>query len=79
MADQIKLDFTISPNGEITISVRGAKGKACLKETRPFEEGLSGGKIESRTLTNEYYEEPAPDLAPVGATKGRHKKSRGEE
>lgn len=69
--DKTELVFTISPDGEVTIAVRGAKGKACLDETRPFEEGLSGGAVESRTLTGEYYEEPAPVGAPG---KGRHSK-----
>jgi len=70
--DKIELVFTISPDGEVAIAVSGVKGKACLDETRSFERGLSGGKVESRTLTSEYYEEPIP--AGASSSKGRHSK-----
>jgi hypothetical protein len=51
------IQIEISPTGEVSFTVNGVKGKACLDETKFLEEAL-GDTIESRELTSEYYENP---------------------
>jgi hypothetical protein len=51
---------TIDENGDITIAVRGAKGKECLKLTEQIEK-LLGGKVVERTLKREYYDRAQVD------------------
>lgn len=46
---------TIDEDGEVTVSVRGVKGKACLKLTEQIEK-LLGGKVVERKLTREYHD-----------------------
>lgn len=49
-----ELEITISPSGEVSITVRGVKGKKCLELTAFLEEEL--GQITSRELTPDYYQ-----------------------
>ena len=51
-----EIDVYISPNGTIKVEIRGAKGKKCLSLTKEME-GLLGGQILDRTLTDEYNQE----------------------
>ena len=51
-----EIDVYISPNGTIKVEIRGAKGKKCLRLTKEME-GLLGGQILDRTLTDEYNQE----------------------
>jgi hypothetical protein len=48
--------ITISPTGEVSFTVKGVKGAACLAETAFLEQALGGGVLE-REKTSEYYEE----------------------
>jgi hypothetical protein len=57
MADII---FTIDPDGNITITVEGAKGKDCTALTAELEEAL--GVVLDREFTTEYYEEATDQL-----------------
>ena len=50
-----KMKFTISPDGEISISVEGAVGKECETMTAPFEALL--GDVSKKTYKNEYYQQ----------------------
>ena len=45
----------IMPDGEITIVVRGVKGKSCYDASRQVEEAL--GKTRSDAKTGEYHEQ----------------------
>lgn len=57
MAKQRKeIHITISPKGAVTYTVTGVKGASCVEETQFLDEGLAGGKVESREVTGEYYE-----------------------
>ena len=49
-----EIQVEILPNGEVKISVKGAKGSQCLEMTRFLEEAL--GEVAERELTTEYYE-----------------------
>ncbi len=51
-----EIDVFIDRDGQVRIEVRGAKGRACLDLTAPLERAL-GGRIESREMTVEFYEE----------------------
>jgi hypothetical protein len=58
MADKKELEITIAPDGTVSVQVKCIKGQSCVDETKFLEEAL-GGKIESRELTSEYYEQPS--------------------
>ena len=58
MAEKKELEITIGPDGEVTVRVKCIKGQSCVDETRFLEQAL-GGAVESRELTDEYYEQPA--------------------
>ena len=58
MAERKELEITITPEGEVQVRVKCIKGQSCVDETRFLEEAL-GDTIESRELTDEYYEQPA--------------------
>jgi hypothetical protein len=58
MAEKKELEITIGPNGEVSVLVKCIKGHSCTEETKFLEEAL-GNAIESRELTDEYYEQPA--------------------
>lgn len=49
------IEITISPNGEVSFTVKGVKGASCLDETKFLEQALGGGVIEQEKTT-EYYE-----------------------
>jgi hypothetical protein len=57
MAERKELEITIGPDGEVTVLVKCVKGQSCVDETKFLEEAL-GNTIESRELTDEYYEQP---------------------
>lgn len=50
-----EIDLIFTPDGEVTLQVKGAKGKKCIKLTKELEEEL--GLIIEREKTSEYYEE----------------------
>jgi hypothetical protein len=52
-----ELEITIAPDGSVSVQVKCVAGQSCVDETKFLEEAL-GGKIESRELTAEYYEQP---------------------
>lgn len=58
MAERKELEITITPDGQVQVRVKCVKGQSCVDETRFLEEAL-GDTIESRELTDEYYEQPA--------------------
>ncbi len=49
-----EIEITIDKNGEVKLSVKGAKGKTCLDLTKFLEEGL--GEVSERKHTSEFYE-----------------------
>ena len=57
MAERKELEITIAPDGTVSVQVKCIKGASCVDETKFLEEAL-GGKVESRELTSEYYEQP---------------------
>ena len=57
MSERKELEITISPDGEVQVLVKCVKGQSCVDETKFLEEAL-GNTIESRELTDEYYEQP---------------------
>ncbi len=50
--------ITIGPDGEVSFTIKGAKGKSCINETKFLEEAL-GGEVQEREFTAEYYESGA--------------------
>ena len=56
MAEKKELEITIGPDGEVKVLVKCIKGASCVTETKFLEEAL-GNTIESRELTDEYYEQ----------------------
>ena len=50
------IEITISPSGEVSFTVKGVKGSACLDETKFLEAALGGGVLEQEK-TSEYYQE----------------------
>jgi hypothetical protein len=57
MSQKKELEITIGPDGEVQVLVKCIKGQSCVDETKFLEEAL-GNTIESRELTDEYYEQP---------------------
>ena len=57
MADREELEIEISRDGEVTIRVKGLKGKKCLKYMDVFKEVV--GEVKGATRTSEFYE-PEP-------------------
>ena len=57
MSERKELEITIGPDGEVSVKVKCIKGASCVDETKFLEEAL-GNTIESRELTDEYYEQP---------------------
>ena len=51
-----ELEITISPTGEVSFTVKGVKGGACLAETKFLEDAL-GGVVLEREKTSEFWEE----------------------
>jgi hypothetical protein len=56
MANKKELEITIAPDGTVSVKVLCVKGQSCVDETKFLEEAL-GGKVDSRELTSEYYEQ----------------------
>jgi len=48
-----ELEVTISPEGKVSILVKGIKGKRCVDITKTLEDAI--GEVENRTFTSEYY------------------------
>jgi hypothetical protein len=57
MSERKELEITIGPDGEVSVKVKCIKGASCVDETKFLEDAL-GNTIESRELTDEYYEQP---------------------
>jgi hypothetical protein len=57
VADRLEIEFTISPQGEVTLETHGLKGEACLEETKGLE--LRLGDVRRRTRTGEYWQQAA--------------------
>ena len=51
---QHDIEIKISKTGEVTVSVKGVKGKGCLTYAKFFQKLI--GEVKSQTLTSEYYE-----------------------
>ena len=56
MAMKREMEVTISPSGEVSMTVKCVPGKAC-EEFSQFLEDALGGEVLDRTRTAEYYEE----------------------
>jgi hypothetical protein len=56
MSQKKELEITIGPDGEVQVLVKCIKGASCVDETKFLEDAL-GNTIESRELTDEYYEQ----------------------
>ncbi len=51
---QHDIDIQIARDGEVTVTVRGAKGKTCLKYAEFLAKVV--GSVKDQQLTSEYYE-----------------------
>jgi hypothetical protein len=60
MAERKTIKITISPKGEVSFTIEGVKGEACVAETKFLEDAL-GGEILSREATGEMYEQGEVD------------------
>ena len=49
-----ELEITIDPKGNVSIKVKGIKGKGCIDVSKFLEEAL--GDVEERKYTSENYE-----------------------
>ena len=58
-----ELEVLIDAEGNVSVAVRGLKGKSCVDLTRPLEDAL-GAEIASRSYTAEYYEPANPVTQP---------------
>jgi DUF2997 family protein len=61
MAQEKKLEITISKTGQVEVRVKCIAGQSCVDETKFLESAL-GNVIESRELTAEYYQEPVSEV-----------------
>ena len=52
-----ELEVVVSPDGTVTVEVKGAAGPSCTELTRAIEEAL--GEVESRSCKVGYYEQVA--------------------
>ncbi len=57
MAQRKEIQIEISPTGEVTFTVNGVKGSACVAETAFLEEAV-GGPVLAQEKTSEYYQQP---------------------
>lgn len=62
MAKEILIEA--APNGDVTVSVNGVKGKTCKELTKRFEKAL--GKVVKVEETKEFYEKPTKAAQSVG-------------
>ncbi|HET6611620.1 MAG TPA: DUF2997 domain-containing protein [Kofleriaceae bacterium] len=51
-----EIEITIDAKGEVSFSIKGVKGSACVDETRFLEDAI--GEVRERERTSEYYEDP---------------------
>ncbi len=51
---QHDIEILVSKTGEVTVSVKGVKGKGCLKYAEYFTKLI--GEVKEQSLTSEYYE-----------------------
>ncbi len=58
MSQRKELEITIDADGKVSVQVKCVPGQSCVSESKFLEDAL-GGKIDSRELTAEYYEQPA--------------------
>lgn len=49
-----EVEVTISPDGKVTMHVRGVQGQACLRDTQALI-ALLGGDVEAQELTAEAF------------------------
>jgi hypothetical protein len=49
-----EVEVTVSPDGKVTVHVRGVQGQACLTKTQELI-SLLGGDIEDQELTTEAF------------------------
>ena len=54
MAQKKELHISISPTGEVSVTVKCIAGQSCVDETKFLEDAL-GNTIESRELTPDFY------------------------
>ena len=52
--EQHDIEIRIAPDGEVTVSVKGAKGKACLQYAEFLRKVV--GEVKDQRYTSEYYE-----------------------
>lgn len=51
---QHEIEIVITKDGEVKVSVKGVKGKACLEYAKWLTEVI--GQVKDQKLTSEYYE-----------------------
>ncbi len=56
MSQRKELEITIDADGKVSVQVKCVPGASCVTESKFLEDAL-GGKLESRELTAEYYEQ----------------------
>ena len=49
-----EIEIKIDPDGNVSVQVRGVKGKECLEFSKFLEESL--GEVGEREYTSEYYQ-----------------------
>ena len=54
MAQRVEVEVEIAADGEVSLKVRGVKGKGCVEVAKALAEAL--GEVSERSLTSEYYE-----------------------
>jgi hypothetical protein len=64
MAQKKELHISISPTGEVSVTVKCVAGQSCVDETKFLEDAL-GNTIESREMTSDYYQQPVTGGATV--------------
>jgi len=59
-----EINVEILPDGQVKISVEGAKGSECVDLTRFLEEAL--GEVQTRDFTPDYYQTEEKESIKVG-------------
>jgi hypothetical protein len=54
VAQRVEVEVEIAADGQVSLKVRGVKGKGCVDLAKALEAAL--GETEERSLTPEYYE-----------------------
>jgi len=73
MAVKEEIEFTIGPDGDIGIQVKGTKGKKCTDLTKDLIEAL--GMIKNTNYTSEYYQQEEQVTTSVSVSTDGDKKS----